>query len=91
MVPVPKRPSYARFRSRRPKRHENGILAFTPEWEVWEPWPTPEQARARFADFIERWRVNLRLEHVVIMRLVVRGEVVEEVELRRERDEPRSD
>ncbi len=83
---TPRKPLYPRTR---PKKHENGILTFTASGEGWQTWPTPKQARSRFAEFVDGWRENLSADDVITARLVIAGEVVEEVELRGEPDGPR--
>ncbi len=64
--------------TKRPKRHENGLLAFTRDWEAWQPWPTPGEAHLAFADPSFR----LRPEDIATARLVIGGEVVAEKEIR---------
>jgi hypothetical protein len=81
MARAPARPRYPRHR---PKKHENGILTFTTTTEGWQPWPTPEQARDRFDAFVRGWRSNLPGSAVTTARLIIEGEVVEEVALRGE-------
>ena len=71
-----------RYPKHRPKKHENGILTFTSSTEGWQPCPTPEQARNRFDAFVSGWRANLPTTAVTTARLIIQGEVVEEVELR---------
>jgi hypothetical protein len=65
MARTPKKPTYPRTR---PKKHENGILTFTATSEGWQSWPTPEQARTRFALFIDGWKKNLSADHVTTAR-----------------------
>jgi hypothetical protein len=76
---APRKPELPR---KRLKKHETGVLIFTPVWEAWEPWPTAEQARARFAEVVREGRQDYMEEHPTNARLVVRGEMVEEAELR---------
>jgi hypothetical protein len=74
--------------TRRPKRREHGIWMVTPRREGWQPMPTPEEARARFAELVDAWR-SLSDDYTTTARLVIAGEIVEEAELQGER--PRSE
>jgi hypothetical protein len=82
---VTKTPATPSYPAKRPKKHENGILTFTQRTQGWQPWPTPEQARTRFDELVSGWRANLPPSAATTVRLIVNGEVVEEVELRGER------
>ena len=64
------------------KKHETGVFIFTPVWWTWEPWPTDEQARARFAEVVSEGRQGYMEQHPTNARLIVGGETLQEVELR---------
>jgi hypothetical protein len=66
-----------RFPTKRPKPHENGVLAFTDSWEVWSPRPTEGEAQQYFGDFDSSLRSAEREEQVTV-RLILRGSVAGE-------------
>ena len=65
-------PGRQRFPIKRPKPHENGVLAFTTSWEIWAPRPTESEARQHFQDF----RPSTETTEPVTVRLILRGSVI---------------
>lgn len=65
---------------KRPKPHENGVLAFTDEWEFWEPSFTRERASDRYAALLLEYKQAPQPSRVTV-RLIVEGLVADETDI----------